>query len=233
MDGIAVASGAVAAATAASYAVTPRLKGRDRWEDASLLLGTFLYPWVVYRGALEVCAPSVVTGWAPPSRVGRGAMLALSGQMVVDLARVVATRAGEWRVTVVHHLVVLGALGYSLLNGGRLGRFMSGSLLAETSTVFLNLMLGMRDAPALFGASVPHAVHIANGAGLWMSFMLFRVAMFPALMLSICRTAPADSTRAELGALHATGALMWGMSAYWMVRIHRGLAKRVAEAWHE
>ena len=46
MDGIAMASGAV----------TPRLKGRDRWEDASLLLGTFLYPWVAYRAALE--APS-------------------------------------------------------------------------------------------------------------------------------------------------------------------------------
>ena len=160
-------------------------------------------------------------------------MLAVSGQMVVDLARVVATRAGEWRATVVHHLATLGLMGYSLLNGGRLGRFASVALLSEVSTVFLNFMLGMRDAPALLGASVPQAVQLANGAGLWLSFMLFRVAMFPALLLSFCRTAPADSTRAELGAVLAGGALLWGMSASWMVRIHRGLAKRVAEAWHE
>ena len=134
-----------------------------------------------------------------------------------------------------HHALSLVAIGLSLVTG-RCHFFACFAVCSELSTPFLCAVLAIK---LLGGSRTPaqRTCQALAGAGLWLAYLPFRLALFPCwlgLFFADQRAAPATSretaTPFELCFYPAVIAFLFALSCVWFVAISKGLYKALAQA---
>ena len=129
-----------------------------------------------------------------------------------------------------HHLLSFVAIGLGLVVK-RSAFFACWAVCSELSTPFLNAVMAIK----LFGGNATPAqksCHMVAGTGLWLAYIPFRMALFPAwlwLWFDDQRSFPdrttAVSSTFELSFFPAVIAFLLALSTVWFYAITKGLAK--------
>ncbi len=225
-----VACMGVAFTFAAVLVLTPGDRAR-KLKLADLYFSVPFYPAVAALAlhAVLTLGGSLADRW-------RGTSWSSHAMLQLYLAGMAGQTAVLWRgssalsyklMMTLHHVVSMFCFGYGLATG-RMHFFGALDALCEVTTVFLNNVFLFKEHPA--GA----AADVANGLLLWLSFLVFRLALFP-YWIYLWRTdiaADPERTWAASDAVEryfypATTLLLLGLSALWFGKITTGLLHKV------
>ena len=135
-----------------------------------------------------------------------------------------AHRAGV--LTIVHHAAVISACCISLIyRPAMLYSCLAG--MCEVTNVFLNNVFLFRER------EIPDLAVAANGVLLWLSFIVFRLVLFPATLLMFLRDRGVDAMPLGARWVIASGLTVgFALSIWWFVPITKGMLKKLQELSH-
>ena len=175
----------------------------------------------------------VESRWHGETPRTRWCALLYCAKMLLDVPTQAYTLRGDAvkRLQMVgHHLLSFVAIGLGLVVK-RSAFFACWAVCSELSTPFLNAVMAIK----LFGGNATPAqksCHMAAGTGLWLAYIPFRMALFPAwlwLWFDDQRSFPdrttAVSSTFELNFFPAVIAFLLALSTVWFYAITKGLAK--------
>lgn len=240
---VAVDVGIVAATMALVYGLTPKPLPLDKGKPANVLEFVHTLWWYPFVFVLVGYAgyATLKLGATPASRWTKTCDESYAFLRLYVAAQLVAIPV-EWSQPqalskklqmVGHHIVSIA--GYCVgLWSHQCHFFGCAAGLSEVSTIFLEgLLLSKHVAlQPLFDRLVPWFLPF-NGGMLWLSFIIFRLALFPAL-IAICIYDGLYHGRETWGAVGAVKfciapmlAFLLALSASWFVKIHAGFMAKV------
>ena len=136
-------------------------------------------------------------------------------------------KASDKVLMTIHHVVSIVAFG-SGLHTGRMHWFATLDGCCEITTIFLSILLLFR------AVSYKGVLNTVNGVVLWMTFLVFRLALFPFWLWqfrSDLVAHPAETSAKvntfELYFYPTTTLLLLAMSTMWFISITKGMLKSV------
>lgn len=174
--------------------------------------------------------------WSGRTDKTRACMMLYCAKMALDVPIQCYTlrKEGAKQVQMVgHHALSCAAIGLGLVTG-KAHFFACWAVCSELSTPFLNLVMAIK----LFGGNATPTqkrCHTLAGAALWLSYLPFRMALFPAWLyvwFDDRRAFPGVTAASpfELVFYPSVIAFLLALSTVWFVAISRGLKKALAGA---
>mmetsp|Transcript_132859 Transcript_132859/g.413073 ORF Transcript_132859/g.413073 Transcript_132859/m.413073 type:complete len:248 (+) Transcript_132859:72-815(+) len=134
-------------------------------------------------------------------------------------------KASDKALMTMHHIASIIAYGGGLYTG-RMHWFATLDGCCELTTIFLNFMLLFR------ALSYKGVLHTVNGITLWVTFLVFRLALFPYWLWKFgsdvhahASESSAKVTMFELVFYPATTVMLLAMSVMWFISITKGMLK--------
>ena len=179
--------------------------------ESLLFVQVLIYPALAILACTHTYAPDYIA-------CGYAFNVILVVTMLGDVRRLVRRRD---YAMLAHHALVLAA-SYCALRYRPLVFYSCMAGMAEVSSVFLNNVHLFR------GRSVPSRVQTANGVLLWVSFIIFRLVLFPTGLVAFLRDREMDILPTFARSAVVTGMSGgFALSLWWFASITRGLLRHL------
>lgn len=205
-----------------------------RLDAADKLLSTPFFALVALmaiKGTLELRG-DVNTRWHGTSPTSRWAMILYVARMIMDFPIQQVTLAKDRPKLVqmtAHHILSALAVGGGLVTG-RMHYFALLDLCCETTTIFLNTIFALKTLSP--PNSVKNSMVAFLGIGLFVSFLIFRIALFPYWLLTFHADVQASPKitwdavqNSEKYFYVFVNVFLFILSCVWMVPITKGTLK--------